>query len=50
LLFVYVVEYIVHYYFIITYNQVSLKLENPVTKQREIAGLVEAMKRYKLKD
>ena len=30
--------------------QVSLKLDDPVTKQREIAGLLEAMRRYKLKD
>jgi len=30
--------------------QVSLKLDNPVTKQREIVGLVEAMRRYKLND
>ncbi|MCL7474727.1 MAG: ATP-binding protein [ANME-2 cluster archaeon] len=30
--------------------QVSQKLDNPVTKQREIAGLMDAMKKYDLKE
>ena len=30
--------------------QVSQKLDNPVTKEREIAGLMDAMKKYDLKE